>query len=130
VRRAGGWIILIEPEVGLGTDIVVPDLAGWREERFPRTEEANWISVAPDWVCEILSPAAARIDRVKKMHLYARHRVAYSWLTDPLLTSLEVFRLESGRWSLLGVFAQSDRVRAEPFDRIELDLAALWLERR
>lgn len=126
----GGWILIIEPEIGLEKDVLVPDLAGWKEERFPYTEDHNWISVAPDWVCEVLSPDTARNDRIKKMRAFARHEVRYTWLIDPALMTLEVFRLESGRWSLLGAYSESDKVRAEPFQELELDLLQLWLEMR
>jgi Uma2 family endonuclease len=78
----GGWIIIIEPEIGLGENILVPDLAGWRKERFPEPEEHNWISVAPDWVCEILSPDSVRTDRIKKMRIYAQHGIKHTWLID------------------------------------------------
>lgn len=124
----GGWVILDEPEISLGENIVVPDLAGWKKERFPVKEPHNWISVAPDWVCEILSPATAQIDRTEKMPLYARHRVSYAWLIDPIFRTLEVFRFEPGRWIVLGVYAKAAKVRAEPFSEIELDLGLLWIE--
>jgi Uma2 family endonuclease len=124
----GGWIILDEPEIAFGEDILVPDLAGWKKERFPVEEPHNWISVAPDWVCEVLSPATAAIDRARKMPIYAHHQVSHGWLIDPILQTLEVFRFEPGRWVVLGVYAQSAKVRAEPFSEIELDLGLLWLE--
>jgi Uma2 family endonuclease len=123
----GGWIILIEPEVGLGKDIFVPDLAGWREERFPESEDHNWISVAPDWICEILSPATAKNDKTEKMPAYARSGVLYVWLIDPIAKTLDVFRLESGRWVVIGLHAEDDKVRAEPFSEVEIDLGSLWL---
>src|SRR4051794_11201953 len=56
----GGWLILDEPEIHLGTlpDIVVPDIAGWRRERLPEEVFANddtvAITIAPDWICEII----------------------------------------------------------------------------
>lgn len=125
----GGWIIIIEPEIGFGEDILVPDLAGWKRERFPESEPTNWISVAPDWVCEVLSPNTARNDRIKKMRVFARHEVPYAWLLDPILMTLEVFRLESGRWLLLDTFSEDDKVRAEPFQGIEIQLGDLWLEK-
>jgi len=124
----GGWLILIEPEVGLGDDIIVPDLAGWRKERFPIEEPHNWISISPDWICEILSPSTVRIDKIRKMPLYALHGVPFLWLLDPSNKTLEVFRLESGRWLVLGTFAENDRVCAEPFLEAEIDLGNLWLE--
>jgi Uma2 family endonuclease len=123
----GGWIIIVEPEISLGDDIVVPDLAGWEKGRFPYSEETNWISVPPDWVCEVLSPSTFRTDRTKKMAAYARHGVGHIWLIDPVAEMVEVFRLESGRWALLGVFVENDRMKAEPFGEIAIDLNNLWL---
>ncbi len=123
----GGWIFAIEPEIGLGEDILVPGLAGWKRERFPVEEDHNWISVAPDWVCEILSPGTFRSDKVKKMALYANHGVRHIWLIDPVAATMDAFRLESGRWSLLGSFAENDRVRVEPFQEIEINLGDLWI---
>lgn len=122
----GGWWILFEPELHLGEDVLVPDLAGWRRERLPRVPDAPAMTLAPDWVCEALSPSTARLDRAAKMPAYARHGVAHLWLLDALHRTLEVFRLESGRWSLLAVHAGPERVRCEPFAAVELDLALLW----
>jgi Uma2 family endonuclease len=124
----GGWVIIVEPEISLEESILVPDMAGWKKERFPVEEPHNWISVAPDWVCEILSPATAQVDRTEKMPLYAQHQVSHAWLIDPILKTLEVFRFEPERWIVLGVYAKSARVRAEPFSEIELDLGLLWLD--
>lgn len=85
---------------------MVPDLAGWKKERYPKTGETNWISTTPDWVCEVLSPSALRLGRVRKMPLYGQYGVRYFWLTDPDVKILEVFRLESGRWPLPGAFSE------------------------
>jgi len=124
----GGWIIIDEPEISLGGDILVPDLAGWKRERFPASEETNWISVCPDWVCEVVSPRTVVVDKVRKMPLYAQHGVAHIWLIDPGAKTLDIFRLESGRWVLLQTFVNSDKVRAEPFQEVEIELGNLWLE--
>ncbi len=123
----GGWIVLIEPEIAFGKHIIVPDLAAWKKKRFPIEEPHNWISAAPEWVCEILSPNTAPIDRTQKMPVYAQHRVSHAWLIDPILRTLELFKQESGRWIFVGAYAEAARVRAEPFAEIELDLRALWL---
>jgi Uma2 family endonuclease len=123
----GGWIILVEPEIKLDENTVVPDLAGWKKERFPATEETNWISVAPDWVCEILSPSTFRTDKVKKMPLYARYGVGHIWLIDPVAMTLDVFKLEANRWFLLGSYTENDKACIEPFQEIEIDLASLWI---
>jgi Uma2 family endonuclease len=124
----GGWVILSETEIKLGDNLLVPDLAGWRKERFPGLPEENWIAVPPDWICEILSPRTFRVDKVQKMPIYARHQVQHLWMIDPFAKSLEVFRLEGGKWYLMAVFTENDSVRAEPFMEVEIDLANLWWE--
>jgi Uma2 family endonuclease len=124
----GGWIILDEPEIRLGENILVPDLAGWRRERFPLSEETNWISVTPDWVCEVLSPSTLRVDKIRKMPVYAQSGVLHFWLIDPLARTFDVFRLESGQWVVAGLYAEDDKVRAEPFQDIVIELVNLWLE--
>jgi Uma2 family endonuclease len=88
--------------------------------------EAAAFELAPDWVCEVLSPSTEAVDRAEKMPIYARENVAHLWLVDPIEHTLEVFRLEGERWSLLGVWRDGDKVRAEPFDAIELELDVLW----
>lgn len=124
----GGWIILDETEILLGEHLLVPDLAGWRRERFPGAPKDNWISVSPDWVCEVLSPRTARLDKVRKMPIYAQYAVPYLWLVDPAARTLDVFELATGKWVLLEAFAEDDKVRAEPFGEIEIELKNLWLE--
>ncbi len=125
----GGWIIIIEPEIRLGEDTMVPDLAGWKKERFPVEEDHNWISVAPDWICEILSPKTASFDKGEKMPIYARYGVAYAWIIDPIMMkTLDVYRLESGGWwRLLESYGENDKMRAEPFREIEINLGDLWI---
>ena len=92
-----------------------------------RPEVAHF-TLAPDWICEVLSPSTARLDRALKLPRYARAEVEHAWLLDPAARTLEVFRLENGRWTLLGVHADRAVVRAEPFEELELDLAWIWGE--
>lgn len=122
----GGWWITFEPELHLGADVLVPDLAGWRRERMPAYPDAAYFDLAPDCVCEVVSPSTGRLDRVQKMPKYAANEVRHLWLVDPLLRTLEIFRLEHGRWLLLGTHGGDETVRAEPFDAIEIRLASLW----
>ena len=124
----GGWVFIIEPEISFGANIIVPDLAGWRRDKFPEHEDHNWISVAPDWVCEIISPSTAKVDKADKLPIYAKHGVSHLWLIDPDVKTLDVFRLESGKWLFLGTSAENDCIRAEPFLDIEIALGDLWLE--
>lgn len=123
----GGWWILDEPELHFGEEVVVPDLAGWRRERLPAPPAGPYTSIAPDWICEVTSPSTAGIDRVRKLPIYARESVRHVWIVDPVGRSLEVFRLEAGTWILASSHAGDDRVRAEPFQAVELELSALWL---
>lgn len=124
----GGWWILFEPELHLGADILVPDLVGWRRERMPVLPNVAYCEQAPDWVCEVVSPTTARLDRVRKMPIYAREQVGYLWLVDPLLRTLEVYRLEEQRWVVASTHGDAEMVRAEPFEAIEIDISRWWLE--
>jgi Uma2 family endonuclease len=124
----GSWAILHGPELHLGSDVLVPDLAGWRRERMPRVPRTPAFTLAPDWVCEVLSPSTARLDRAAKLPVYAREGVKHVWLVDPEARMLEVFRLEGAHYSLRVTHTGADRVRAEPFEALELELAALWDE--
>jgi len=122
----GGWWILFEPELHLSPHILVPDLAGWRRERLPRIPEIAYFTLAPDWVCEVLSPSTARVDRGDKMLIYASQGVSFLWLLDPVLRTLEIFVLCNGRWSLEQVYQQDQTVQAVPFDAISFSLTELW----
>lgn len=123
----GGWWLLDEPELHFGSDVLVPDLAGWRKQKLPALPDEAFITVAPDWVCEVLSETTAGIDRVKKLPIYAREKVGFAWLIDPVAKTLEVYRQEGPGWFLAHTFAGDDIVRAEPFAAIEIDLGKLWL---
>ena len=125
----GGWILLDEPELHLGDDILVPDLAGWRRERMPAiVVDVPYFTLAPDWVCEVLSPRTAKLDRARKLPIYAREHVSHVWLVDPAERTLEALRREGSQWLLVGVWSDDAPVRAEPFDAIELELGALWAD--
>lgn len=122
----GGWLILDEPEVHLQTDVLVPDLAGWRRERMPEAPQSAYISLAPDWVCEVLSPSTAVLDRGDKRKVYQREGVRWLWLVDPQSRTLEVLELDGASYRLLDVHAGEAKARIRPFDAIELDLSLLW----
>ncbi len=124
----GGWWILYEPEIHLGSDVLVPDWAGWRRSRLTRIPDTAHFTLAPDWVCEILSPSTASFDRGQKLAAYARERVGHAWLIDPLARTLEVLRLQGGQWQVLASHAGDEVARAEPFAAVALELRALWVD--
>jgi Uma2 family endonuclease len=124
----GGWWVLYEPELHFGRDVLVPDWAGWRKHRMPSMPKTAYFTVAPDWICEVLSPSTASLDRAKKLAIYAREQIAHAWLVDPLARTLEVLQLDDGRWTILATHAGTDVVRAEPFAEIDLELQLLWAD--
>ena len=127
-RSSSPWWIFRAVEIHLGNDVVVPDWAAWRRHRFERFPAADYFSDAPDWVCEVLTPDTVALDRVKKLSIYAREGVGHAWLIDPDAGTLEVLRLEHGRWTILATHAGTEIVRAEPFAEIEIELPSLWAD--
>ncbi len=122
----GGWWIVDEPELHFDEDIVVPDLAGWRRERMPEFPDTAYVTLAPDWVCEVLSPSTRKLDLCGKRPVYAREGVTHLWLVDPLARLLEAFELRDGQWALIATAADADPVAIPPFDAVTFSLADLW----
>jgi Uma2 family endonuclease len=129
-REPGGWWILDEPELHFGRQVLVPDLAGWRQERAPGllAREVPFLELAPDWVCEVLSPSTAAVDRGRKLAIYYQEGVSHAWLVDPRAHTLEVYRRGARGWRL-SRYGGEEVVRAEPFDAEPLDLRRLWAPR-
>lgn len=124
----GGWWIFDAPEIHLGPQVLVPDIAGWRRERMARLPDSPWFERVPDWVCEILSPATARTDRVAKLPIYAAHGVGHAWLVDPDLRLLEIYENRDGQWLLLAVLEHDAAVSQPPFAAISFALGSLWAD--
>ena len=122
----GGWRVLAEPELHLGHDVLVPDIAGWRRTRLPTLPAEEWLTLPPDWVCEVLSPSTAAIDRTRKLPIYAREGVSHAWLVDPIAQTVEVLRRERHAWVLVATTSGAGMIRAEPFEGIEIDPRLLW----
>lgn len=122
----GGWIFMVEPELHLGSHVVVPDLTGWRRERMPAESTTAYLEIAPDWICEILSPSTVRIDRGPKRRIYAEAGVGHLWLLDPQEGVLEGFALTGGSWLLLGTAQRGETVGLPPFDAVPFLLDDLF----
>lgn len=121
----GGWVILAEPRILFGNQNLVPDLAGWKKERYKPVRKGPY-TVTPDWVCEILSPSTASFDRVTKLPMYASAEVGHAWILDPAARALEVFRLQHQMWLLASTVKAEGLIRAEPFESVELNFSLLW----
>ncbi|MCY4634688.1 MAG: Uma2 family endonuclease [Acidobacteria bacterium] len=122
----GGWWIIVEPELHLGEDVLVPDLAGWRRTRMPSYPETAYSTLAPDWVCEILSPSTRKLDLEAKRPVYGREGVRHLWLVDPAERTLDAFRLSAGEWTRITTAADDERVQIAPFEAADFSLADLW----
>ena len=122
----GGWWILDEPELHLGEDILVPDLAGWRRERMAELPDTAYFTLEPDWVCEVLSASTRRLDLHEKRPVYAHEGVPYLWLVDPVDRTLEAFELHDGQWLLIASAKDDEPISIRPFDAITFSLGDLW----
>ena len=122
----GGWWILFEPELHLGSNVLVPDLAGWRRERMPEIPKGHAFTVVPDWICEVTSPASGRLDRVKKMRIYGAADVGFAWIVEPEQQTLEAYARQGDQWVLLGAYGEDPIARIQPFEAIEIDLDLIW----
>lgn len=132
-RPSGGgpdgeaWWLLFEPELPMaGGDLLIPDLAGWRRERMPALPRSGALRVAPDWVCEVLSPSTERNDRQVKLPIYYAAGVEHVWLLDPIEQRLERFTRGAQAFEPAAIDSGNVVVRAAPFEALELDLGTLW----
>ncbi len=124
----GGWWIINEPELHLGKDILVPDIAGWRQARMPKAPKTAFFSLAPDWVCEVLSPSTRKIDLLHKKPIYTREAVSHLWFVDPDAQTFEAFVLCDGNWALIDQLFGHATVSLPPFEAISFNLGDLWID--
>jgi Uma2 family endonuclease len=125
--RPGGWWLGTEAEIELDAhDVYLPDVAGWRIARVPNPPQGRPVRIPPDWVCEILSPSTTARDLGHKQRTYHRMHVRHYWIVDPIEQVLSVYRWQEDGYLLALVASPGELVRAEPFDAIELDVAALF----
>ncbi len=122
----GGWWILAEPELHFGNDVVVPEFAGWRRVRMPVLPSEAYFTLAPDWVCEVLSPSTRKLDLGRKRAIYAREGVAYHWFVDPIARSLTAYELRGNEWKLIDAISDDAMVSLPPFEAIRFSLSDLW----
>lgn len=122
----GGWIFVDEPELHLGPHILVPDIAGWHVEHVTEPADKAYFEVAPDWVCEVISPSTEKYDKGAKRRIYALYGVMHLWFVDPRARTLEVFERQDANWLLTHTFFDADEVCAPPFVELKFSLGLLW----
>jgi Uma2 family endonuclease len=118
---ASGWWIVGEPELWIGHDVLVPDLAGWRRARLHKLPETAGFQLAPDWVCEVTSASSRALDRGDKMDVYARAGVSHCWIVDPRERTVEIYQLD-------GASGWSARPGLAPFEAVALDPSRWWAD--
>jgi Uma2 family endonuclease len=127
----GEWALLREPVLRLHSDVLIPDTAGWHRARLLAAREgaslqlSPTVSIAPDWVCEVLSPETETLVRTDKMPIYAREAVRNLWLVDPLTRTLEAYRLTEKDWQSIGTWRADAVACVEPFSTMALNLSAV-----
>jgi len=123
----GGWWIATEVEILLdGTEVVRPDVAGWRRDRCPERPTGTPVKPRPDWICEVVSASNAKHDTLKKLRLYHRSAIPHYWLVDPRDATLTVMRWSSDGYVTLLRAERGETVRPEPFEQIELAVGTLF----
>ncbi|MGE6760190.1 Uma2 family endonuclease [Corallococcus interemptor] len=127
-RAPEGWWWTAEPRLLLGEDVLVPDLAGWVGGRPATLSDGSFIDRVPDWVCEVLTPATAKLDLTLKLPRYARAGIRHAWVINPVHRVVEMFRLDHERWMLTHTLVGEELVRAEPFLRSDLPLTPFWTQ--
>ena len=126
--RLGEWAILSEPELRLSEDVLVPDIAGWRANKYQRNRANSFSEVVPNWVCEVLSPTTRKMDHGRKSDIYAREGISHLWIVDSEARTLQVSALSAGRWLPITTLSNADRVSVPPFEKLNISLSRLWLD--
>ena len=126
-EKPGGWWILPEVEIELAPhEVYRPDIAGWRRDRTPERPRGLPVKSRPDWICEVLSPSNASNDLVKKLRVYHQSHVDHYWVVDPQNETLTVLRWTPDGYLTALTAGRADRVRAEPFEAVELPVGVLF----
>jgi Uma2 family endonuclease len=122
----GGWWIMTEVDIALGSELFRPDITGWRRERCPDRPRGRPVLLRPDWICEVLSPSNETVDRVDKLQSYFQAGLPHYWLANPTERVLEVYRRTELAYALVLTAKSGQTVRAEPFEAIDLNVAELF----
>ena len=128
-RRTGGdgaWVFLPRSEFHFRESVLVPDLAGWMSDWGAFNPDADFITLTPNWVCEILSSETARLDRGAKRRLYGEAGVDHLWLLDTNARLLECFDRSGSHWRHQATYLPGDEVRVAPFDALGFPMDALF----
>ena len=125
-HESENWWLFHEPELRFGEDVLVPDLVGWRRERMPALPDTAYFTLAPDWVCEVLSSERPRLDLQIKRPLYASEGVRHLWLVDMDDRTLQALELCGDDWVPIARVKDEESVSIAPFEATTLRLGNFW----
>ena len=124
-RGLGGWWIVTEVDIVLDGHGYRPDISGWKRERALAPPSERPVALRPDWICEIVSESNRATDTVTKLRRYHQAGVPHYWILDQLDGTLTVHRHMTDGYLVALRAGRDERVRAEPFEAIELQVSLL-----
>jgi Uma2 family endonuclease len=126
--RPGGWIFATETDIYFDAENTLrPDVAGWRRERLAELPAEFPVRILPDWTCEVLSTNKSN-DLIRKKRIYHRHQVPHYWILDPTEQNMLANRWGPDGYIEVRAAQRGERVRAEPFEAIELQVGVFFGE--
>lgn len=123
--RSPDWRVAISVDVLAGPNVFCPDVSAWRRASMPVRPRECPVRVRPDFVCEIVSPQQPNRDTVKKVRAYQSFGIPHYWLLDLRDGTLTVLRHSPDGYVVALKAERGEKVRAEPFDAIELAVVDL-----
>jgi Uma2 family endonuclease len=126
VRARGLGKVFVAPTDCILSNVTVvqPDILYIATDRLATISERG-IEGAPTLVVEVLSPSTARLDRDRKMKLYAEHGVPYYWIVDPESRSVEAYALTGTAYALAGR-VMHEPAALPPFADLTIDPESIW----
>lgn len=91
---------------------------------MPAAPDVTVVELSPDWVCEVMSPSTARLDRGRKREIYAAGSVGHIWYVDPANHTIDILTLDGPSYRVAATAGDRDRGTFAPFEGIEL--ARFW----
>ena len=81
---------------------------------------------APDLIVEVISPATASHDLIRKMSLYEKHQVKEYWIVHPIDQIVMVYRLNNGKYERPDVYANDRIIPSNVIQGLEIDLKEVF----
>jgi Uma2 family endonuclease len=127
VRATGRGEVFVSPVdcIMSDTTVVQPDLVYVDDSRLGMLSDRA-VEGGPTLAVEVLSPFTQRIDRRRKMALYAAHDVTWYWIADPLARTIEAYRLDAGAYRLDARLEGTDPCALPPFLDLPLLPSDIW----